>query len=485
MSSPTAAQERRQSPRAKIEPLAYISLEPDNGGIVLNVSEGGLCFHCTAPVQKDGTIHFWFSRQQHRIEGDAELAWMDPSRKRGGLRFTSLPPESRTQLRTWIDEPVLLPPPKQHPQTLLSSPPDFGALTVPPEVIAVASVRTQPAKPAPVGFAGFAKGLMTGIVASALVAGIFVIHSYRRDIGESLIRLGERLAPRSSPQPPPVPPPTTSSAPVKFDSTVPPLPLPAAEPPSLALNSTTNSAKPAPADSEPAAQAVPLEVAKPRKANAPASVPIAPKLPLPSTGAAKLPIFAGLHAEVTKVETAPSGTENSSQPTEPVASKMYFDVGKFKQQPQAQSAADRLAQLGFPAAVVQKKNLWTNSYQVTVGPYAYDEKAEAAHQQLLSRGFPARAVERGSHGLVLRPGLSLNRTAMPAGNYNIVWESYVTHAKVKFMQHDTVVTAAEAKWVKSDVTYDNNAVVYKINDDGSRSLLQILFAGMDRALVFQ
>ena len=483
MSSPTAAQERRQSLRARIEPLAYISLEPDNGGIVLNVSEGGLCFHCTAPVQKAGTIHFWFSRQQHRIEGDAELAWMDLTQKRGGLRFTNLPPESRAQLRTWMNEPVVLPPSNQHPRPLLSSPPDFGTLTIQPEVTGLPSVPAEPTKAARVGFGGFAKGMATGIVASALVAGIFFIHNYRREIGESLIHLGERLAPRSTTQPPSVPPSATTSTAVKLDSPL--SPRPSVTPPSLPLNSATYSAKPAPAESEPGAQVVPIEVAKPRKAST-APAPIPPKFPLPTASdAAKLPIFAGLHPGMTKVETVPSGTENSSQPAEPVASKMYFDIGKFKRQLQAQSAADQLAQLGFPAAVVQKKSIWTNSYQVTVGPYAYDEKAEAAHQQLLSRGFPARAVERGSHGLVLRPGLSLNRTAMPAGNYNIVWESYVTRAKVKFMQHDAFVASAEAKWVKSDVTYDNNAIVFKINDDGSRTLLQILFAGMDRALVFQ
>jgi hypothetical protein len=63
---------------------------------------------------------------------------------------------------------------------------------------------------------------------------------------------------------------------------------------------------------------------------------------------------------------------------------------------------------------------------------------------------------------VLRPGLTLNRIQIPVGDCIINWESYVTHAKVKFMQHSSVLATAEGRWVKSDVRYDDDAVVYRI-----------------------
>jgi hypothetical protein len=107
MIASTMTRERRQTPRMTVEALTYVNLEPGNGGIILNVSEGGLCFHSTAPVQRTGTIHFWFSGRNHRIEGDGGLAWTDETQKRGGLRFTDLPPEARKQIRNWISQPAI------------------------------------------------------------------------------------------------------------------------------------------------------------------------------------------------------------------------------------------------------------------------------------------------------------------------------------------------------------------------------------------
>ncbi len=96
--------ERRQTPRNKVVRLAYITIGASNGGIVLNVSEGGLCFHAIAPVQQEGTVHFWFLEQNQRIEAEGELAWTEETRKIGGLRFTALPAEGRQQVRNWISE---------------------------------------------------------------------------------------------------------------------------------------------------------------------------------------------------------------------------------------------------------------------------------------------------------------------------------------------------------------------------------------------
>jgi hypothetical protein len=135
--------ERRQVPRMTVKEPTYVNLNANNGGVILNISEGGLCFQSTAPIQRTGTIRFWFSYQSHRIEADqglasrdeaqtkgvsqfievgSELAWTDQTRKTGGLRFTSLPAEAREQIRNWIrqaslvgvNEKAALSPPKSH-----------------------------------------------------------------------------------------------------------------------------------------------------------------------------------------------------------------------------------------------------------------------------------------------------------------------------------------------------------------------------------
>jgi hypothetical protein len=110
MTLPITEPERRQTPRTTVGRLAYIDIEPDNGGSVLNVSEGGLCFDSIAPVQRNTTIRFWFSQCNQRIEIVGALTWMDQTQKTGGVRFTKLSVEAREQIRNLIRRPTLLDP---------------------------------------------------------------------------------------------------------------------------------------------------------------------------------------------------------------------------------------------------------------------------------------------------------------------------------------------------------------------------------------
>jgi hypothetical protein len=94
--------ERRLSLRKTPEHLAYIGLPSNNGGIVLDVSEGGVGFHAIAPVEGVGPIQFRFAIDSAtRIKAVGELAWRDATGKNGGIRFTELPDEIREQIRTW------------------------------------------------------------------------------------------------------------------------------------------------------------------------------------------------------------------------------------------------------------------------------------------------------------------------------------------------------------------------------------------------
>jgi hypothetical protein len=101
-------EERRHYPRAKLDQLAYISLQSGNGGIVLDVSEGGLSFHAAAPMEAGKLIRFRLAvRSVDEIEASGELAWNDETRKSGGLRFLKLPNELHEQIRIWLGHPQL------------------------------------------------------------------------------------------------------------------------------------------------------------------------------------------------------------------------------------------------------------------------------------------------------------------------------------------------------------------------------------------
>ena len=93
---------RRHSPRISLNETAYINFGSGNRGVILDVSEGGLRFKTSSPVANSDSVRFWLPLSQ-RTEGTAQLAWTDASRTTGGLRFTTVPPEIRQQIRDWIE----------------------------------------------------------------------------------------------------------------------------------------------------------------------------------------------------------------------------------------------------------------------------------------------------------------------------------------------------------------------------------------------
>jgi hypothetical protein len=491
--------ERRQAERTPVDRVVYINFDLNNGGIVLNVSEGGLCFHSVAPVQRNGKIRFWFSEHKQRIEADGELAWTDGTQKTGGLRFTALPAEGREQIRNWISQPTMRLAAEKASARSVPAPspfPDFSAS--PPDTNVVPASSVLPAMGSPEGkipgaLPGFSRGLATGLLVAALVAVPFLVHSYRRQLGESLIHLGDRLAPRSRAQTQ-----TVSAAPPNASPSLRPSSptdgqIAASPPEKVPPRAPINAAKPQQAELELSrpttvthAVAGGLANTTPTAAATISSTP--PRISFPTTAVAPMsnaipdeintvplhepPNQPGVHDRVTRPENAGSDLVG------------YFEVGKFKDDLRANKIADNLQHLGFHAAVIQKGHLWMNSYSVLVGPYSDREVAEAARKDLVSNGFKPRAFERGSRSFTFPFALTLNGTQVPVGDYTISWESYSPDALVKFVLNYDVVSTPEAKWVKRDVSYQHNAVAWRQNRDGSRSLIEIRFAGMSRALVF-
>ena len=97
--------DRRQSPRTKLVEIAYIGMGPENGGLVLDVSDGGLSFHSVAPVRQAETIDFLLSSRGHnRIEGSGEVVWTNDMKTVCGLRFTSLSAGAREYLYNWTNQ---------------------------------------------------------------------------------------------------------------------------------------------------------------------------------------------------------------------------------------------------------------------------------------------------------------------------------------------------------------------------------------------
>jgi PilZ domain len=97
-------QNKRTIVRRRTQQLVYLELGRENGGVMLNLSEEGCGFQAITPV-KCGESRFGFQiNGGRRIAGDAEVVWADESGVMGGLRFLNLPPEARKEIRSWLEE---------------------------------------------------------------------------------------------------------------------------------------------------------------------------------------------------------------------------------------------------------------------------------------------------------------------------------------------------------------------------------------------
>jgi hypothetical protein len=537
--------ERRQSPRTTLETFAYINLGANNYGSVLNISETGLCFRSALPVIPNRKLHFWFSEHNHRIEAVGEVAWADETKKMGGLHFTSLSTEAQQQIRHWITNPTVpLPLPEPSGPVMLPEPvpvhPDNTvANRITAQTFPSATIRV------PFQLSGFSAGLGLGLLVAALVTGIFLFQNYRRDIGESLIRLGERFAAKSQSAQAQTPAnPTTVLADSQFISAA---PQPGQTPSTSATTQDANATLSRAAFSVPnsdASKASKREDPKPNdvkaqsgpvnpkpdnsKSNSPVSetkqnvakpdpkqvavTPAAPTLSNQSSSNTSDPPAA---PPTPKANSLPAHTRGpvgnlvagNVQPPLPVASthasapivvareesketkpgpppQMFFEVGKFKDSSGARKAKDDLNQLGFHSSVMQKNRLWMNSYLVLVGPYSDDQTALAANKKLVAQDFDPRPFERGTRNLEFKSGLTLNGARMPDGNCTVSWESYATDTQVKIEQDHQLVTRTTGRWTPTQAKYRRDAFVFRKNPDGTHTLLEIQFSGLDKTLVF-
>ena len=96
--------DRRHAPRTKLDEITYIGMGPENGGLVLDVSDGGLSFQSVVPVKQAESIRFLLSlRDESRIEGVGEVVWTNQARTLCGLKFTSLASDARAHLISWTN----------------------------------------------------------------------------------------------------------------------------------------------------------------------------------------------------------------------------------------------------------------------------------------------------------------------------------------------------------------------------------------------
>ena len=102
---------------------------------------------------------------------------------------------------------------------------------------------------------------------------------------------------------------------------------------------------------------------------------------------------------------------------------------------------------------------------------------------LLFVSFPARA--NTSRPLFLKTAVMMNGAEIPAGLYDMSWESQNSKVRVTLWKDGRFFATAPGIWVKNAVKYTGDAVLLRVNSDGSRSLMEIRLAGVKKTIVLE
>src|SRR5271156_3838670 len=100
--------DRRAHSRHRIKALAYVELGENNGGIVLNISEGGFAVRAAESIRENSLSRLRFQMQNatQPLEMSGNIAWTSVSRKEAGVRFVDLREEALLEIRTWISKQI-------------------------------------------------------------------------------------------------------------------------------------------------------------------------------------------------------------------------------------------------------------------------------------------------------------------------------------------------------------------------------------------
>ena len=103
----TAIRDRREHPR-RIVALNYVKLADGNGGIMMNLSEGGLAFTAAEPLAADFIprlsfrLSFHLEDEARTIEASGRVVWLNDSKKGAGIQFVDMAEEDREQIHRWV-----------------------------------------------------------------------------------------------------------------------------------------------------------------------------------------------------------------------------------------------------------------------------------------------------------------------------------------------------------------------------------------------
>ena len=102
---------------------------------------------------------------------------------------------------------------------------------------------------------------------------------------------------------------------------------------------------------------------------------------------------------------------------------------------------------------------------------------------LLAVSSSALAKKNPPRPFQLRQEVILNGAQVPAGIYDLTWETQGSKVQVTLRKEGKFVATADGALVKSGRKYNEDEALLRVNSDGSKSLIEIRIAGADKAIV--
>ena len=84
--------------------MAYVELGQDNGGILLNLGEGGFAVQSALALtsREFPELRFQVPAVQGWLTAAGRIVWISDSNKEAGIQFTELPGEARKEIQRWV-----------------------------------------------------------------------------------------------------------------------------------------------------------------------------------------------------------------------------------------------------------------------------------------------------------------------------------------------------------------------------------------------
>ncbi len=96
--------ERRQHLRQRVSSIIPVKLADSNGGILLDLGAGGLSFQAVYELnpEQEVVLQFGLSDAKETSTIQGTVAWLSPSRKQAGIRFSEVPESTKESIAKWI-----------------------------------------------------------------------------------------------------------------------------------------------------------------------------------------------------------------------------------------------------------------------------------------------------------------------------------------------------------------------------------------------